>query len=115
MKEECKFPEGKERETSGHHGTRAPRGSSLSPGRTRKAGCGGVYGGSTGHVWGVRTDALTEIREIIRMLNTILRNLDRDGEVVKDFKQKHNICVLKTAKIKWKLEWKKGIQLKRLF
>lgn len=38
-----------------------------------------------------------------------------DGEVVKDFKQKHNICVLKTAKIKWKLEWKKGVQLKRLF
>lgn len=34
-----------------------------------------------------------------------------DGEVVKDFKQKHNMCVLKTAKKKWKLEWKKEFSL----
>lgn len=39
-----------------------------------------------------------------------------DGELAKDFKQRHNnICVLKTARIKWKLEWKKGVQLQRLF
>lgn len=55
-------------------------------------------------MWGVMADAIIEISEIIRMLNTILRNLDfyyGDGEIVKDFKYKQNIiCILKTAKIK---------------
>lgn len=42
-----------------------------------------VYGWSAGRVWEAMIDAVTDISQIIRMLNTILRNLDFTVEIGK--------------------------------
>lgn len=118
-KEEYKFPEGKERTTSGHCMSQGTEGKQLVAWKDKQ----GWLWRSVG--WEHRTCVGSDNRRPYRderdhqdvKYDTEKSGLYYgDGEVVKDFKQKHNnICVLKTAKIKWKLEWKKGVQLQRLF